>query len=356
MFLAANQFDDTRLAFQARHIYGSVLQAMNTVLADPEKRLQDETLCSILMLNILDDITGQKSFVDGTHLKGCAQLLKLRHDCGVWTPCTPDLAHSVVIQTQAQVVQSYDPNCEASEEWLGAQTWQRHAAMVYRWCVEIGRLSEVASSLLSSNSWLQSDLETALLGVIETARRLESSMQNWYICGGPRWSYQSTELPSPVGEQTTADYYADVQVAKVWNQYRAARIILHRIILDAAGRLQVLKTEPRCESGILAAISQESESIVTSMLTGICDSIPFHLQRIDSVGRQCSSQSQQVLGGCALIWPLDTVLRCRWSKVVHRHLAAQALTEVGQTVGVGQALVSLARSEEEANDMTVAAA
>lgn len=323
---------------------------MNSAISHAQQRLQDETLCSVLILNILDDVTGQKSFAAGTHLTGCAQLLKLREDQDFWTSCTQDLAHSIVIQTQAQVVRNYQPDHESSKGWLCNQTFERPAALIYEWCLEIGRLSKTASRSLQSNGDPESGLGTALLAVIQKARQLDSLGVNWYMRGGSRWSYQTIYLYSSSEHLTTVDYYSDVQVAKVWNQYRSARIILHEIVVAATQCLQ--KFDSSRENDYLVATERKSLSIITSMLSGICQSIPFHLQKIDSSGRQCSPQSQRVLGGCALIWPLETVLRCRWREAHHRDQVTGALNEIGYVVGVRQALVSLAQVPED--DMTVA--
>ena len=348
LYLAANQTKDDSLALQAGSIYDSVLQTTNAAIDHSQQRLQDETLCSVLILNILDSITGQSSFAAGTHLAGCAQLLKLREDQGFWTSCTPDLAYSIFIQTQAQVVKNYQPYYESSREWLCTQTVEKPAATIYNWCLDVGRFSKAASSLLSSFSHAQSNLEAAFLAVIQEAHELDSLVVDWHVSGGSRWDYRTTSLASSSGQQTTADYYSDVSIAKVWNQYRSARILLHEIIVKVTQQLQ--ESGSTRERDSLAAIRYDSLLIVESMLTGICNSIPFNLQKIDPMGRQCSSQSQRVLGGCALIWPLETVLRCRLSHADHWNRASQAFNEIGHIVGIRQALVSLAQVAE--NDTT----
>ena len=54
MFLYANRTGEDHLLIQARTLYSSALNAINITISDPVERLRDETLCAILILNIID--------------------------------------------------------------------------------------------------------------------------------------------------------------------------------------------------------------------------------------------------------------------------------------------------------------
>ena len=119
LFLFANLTGDDQLLVQARTCYGLALNATNYAISDPSKRLRDETFCAILILNIIDvsidhnmdidneltksqDITGDMSFVTGTHVEGCRELLMQREASDFMSTSASDLALSVIIQTVSQ--------------------------------------------------------------------------------------------------------------------------------------------------------------------------------------------------------------------------------------------------------------
>ena len=328
MFLASHQLNDKQLLQSARRVYSSALQKVNQTLAHPERRLEDETLCAILILNVIDDINGQNSFKSGTHLDGCAQLLKARGDRGLWTEKSSDLAHSVVIQTQAQLVQDYQPNQESLKRWLCTQTSETPAAVLYQYCQQVGKFCSTSSTLLFLDQNVSSDLKISLYAVIQRGLELDSQMATWLNLDDSRWKFGTTEGPVVV------DYYADIQVSKVWNQYRCARIALQEMILEAERRL---RSTADADDSYLTLIRRESLATITFLLAGICSSIPFHLARVDSSGRPSSPHKQQVLGSCALLWPLGTVLQCKWSSQDQQSQARETLHEMGQLVGVQQA-------------------
>ena len=53
-FLFENHFHTSQLLIKARECYGMALRSTNAAIQDPVEKLKDETLCTILLLNILD--------------------------------------------------------------------------------------------------------------------------------------------------------------------------------------------------------------------------------------------------------------------------------------------------------------
>lgn len=116
LFLFGNRNGDDQLLVRARTLYGMALHATNVAISDPIESLRDETFCAILILNIIDvridkessigdgliilqDITGDMSFVAGTHVEGCRELLVQRDTSNLVSTSASDLVLSVVIQT-----------------------------------------------------------------------------------------------------------------------------------------------------------------------------------------------------------------------------------------------------------------
>ena len=341
MFLAANQQHNFSILHKARLVYASALQAVNKTLNHPERCLDDETLSSILILNVLDDIAGHKSFSCGTHLDGCAQLIKLRDARGFHTDLSPDLAHSVVIQTQPQLMQGKNfgmclPDDDGIHTWMMTQTLQTPASKVSTFSLQVGKMKCIVNSLLSDEAQCPAP---SLTVIIESIVDLDAKMKNWHLCGDSRWTRKTTEWYLPSGKRSDADYYSDVQVSKVWNHWRDARMILHSALIDLVAHIQSSKIDYSIRD--LESTREGSMRTINDMIAGVCASIPFHLQKIDATGRPSTQRNQRILGGCALIWPLQMVIKCKWAAQTERQRAIEALQVIGNDIGVKQALVSL---------------
>lgn len=351
LFLASNQFNNLDMLQYARKKYGATLQVLNRNLAHEEKCLEDETFASILLLNVLDGFMGYSSSLSSWHLKGCAQLVKLREARGVRTKRSHDLAHSIVIQTQPWLLRGHtreaDPGSlggEVMNNWLWEVTGHTPAAKLASLSAKVGALRNATAAFLKKTDG-QPDVDAKdCLYVISDACKLGVELQKWQVQEEDRWICRTADIPPP-DEQTRPTYYADIQVAKVWNYWRVARIMLHELIVSIIEHVESL--HPSLQ-GSLYQLKDQSAQVVVEMLQGIAASVPFHVQKIDSRGHKISRSSQRVVGGSALIWPLQTMLECRWALPKQRRLALETLHDVGEVFGVKQAQVCLQQFESDA--------
>lgn len=134
--------------------------------------------------------------------------------------------------------------------------------------------------------------------------------------------------------EISLDYYDNIQIGKIWNQYRCARIVLSENILLILNQLVLLETKRGQEW-----LSETSRCIkvIKTMLSGIYDSIPFHLQEISPRGEMIKSMSMQVLGGEHLLWPLGVLLHNFWSGEHERTRAWRTLDTINTKLGLRQA-------------------
>lgn len=344
-FLAANQLQDAGMLQKARGAYGSALRAVNAAIADPQRSLEDETLASILLLNVLDDIAGNSSFLACSHVYGCAQLIRIRETKGYRTKCSRDLAHSVIIQIQPPLMQGLEVETDLFEQdcisdWLWERSQSSPTSEVATFSLRVRRISRTICRALSEDGDT-AEYSARLISLVEDAMCVELAMAEWYKRQDGRWARKSATLRGK--DSPFVDYYSDIQVAKVWNYWRVARILLHGVLLDAIDRIT---TSSYTFGRGLELLRRNSLIIMERMLSGIAASIPFHLQRIDEQGRPTTQVSQRALGGRALMWPLKMMLECRWSTATHRNEAVQALHFIGDVVGVKQAVTYLRQAIE----------
>ncbi|KAF5604218.1 transcription factor C6 [Fusarium pseudocircinatum] len=340
LFVAANQFHDAGMLQKARRTYGAALQAINGSIAHPDKCLEDETLACVLLLHVLDHLTGHSSFPNMSHLNACAQLVRMREAKGFRTGRTHDLAHSVVIQAQPWLMQGLPVDGdtledEAIHKWLWILTSQTPAARMAALSLEVGRLRNRATRLLAHGMHGISSLINSLDHLIGDIVRLEERLEDWQAHCEPRWVQTKTTLRTPNGEEMQASYYSDIQVSKVWNYWRVSRITLHNMMISLVDHGQSHKISIPGRN--LDALKANSAQIINSMVSEIVASVPFHLQQIDTRGRPSTQRSQRVLGGFALIWPLQMLLSCEWSLTCHKIVAMETLHVISNVFGVSQA-------------------
>ena len=229
-----------------------------------------------------------------------------------------------------------------SLQWLSEQHPGTLAAMVLAECINIQQLRLKSFDMLSRPPDSVPEYLSRFTRILDTAEKIDTRLTQLAFHFGGRWDVNQTTLPARTEKLApNGYYYHDIQVAKVWNQRRSARIALHEFLLakfeELKGRYQFREIDN------WEVLSRRSVEIIASMSSEICASIPFHLRRVDADGRKCSSDAQQVAGGCALIWPLETVANCRYIDENHRLMARTTLAEIGHAIGVRQAICKLSR-------------
>ena len=172
-------------------------------------------------------------------------------------------------------------------------------------------------------------------GVLDAVEEIDIRLAQLASHFGGRWDIHKTSQATQAGKPTAVDYYNDIQAAKIWNQQRSTRIALHEFQLDFCEELQVSRRAHNNDG--LEILPRRSVEVIMSTSSEICASIPFHLGRLDATGRECSSDAQQVAGACALIWPLETIAKCRYVGEDHRLVARSTLEEIGHAIGVREA-------------------
>lgn len=340
-FLAANQLKDPGILRLAQLKYGLALRLVSSAIAGV-RALDDDTLASILVLNIVDDITGQSNLSLNSHLNGCAELVKLRSATPSRTARSVDLVHSVMIQMQPSLIQGHELpaasiNDSCTGEWLWQEVKPPPSITVSTLSAKIGQLSKKTKQLLSRFAD-DGQVCSSLTALLEDGMVLEESMLQWSGQQKARWEIKATEVMG-----SSVHFYADIQVAKVWNHWRVARIILHSTLLAI---IEHLDQQPAGLEAGLRSAHDESLTIVQEMLSDISASIPYHIHEIDEKGRRSNQIQQRVLGGRALMWPLKMILDCKWSAPSQRGDAVETLHLISDGFGIKQAAVFLREALE----------
>ena len=229
--------------------------------------------------------------------------------------------------------QRYSPG---SLQWLSKQQPGTLAAIILADCINIQQLRLHSFDVLSRSEDSFPEVNSWWTGVLDAVERIDTHLAQLTSQFQGRWDIHTIPESTQTGKLTTLDYYHDIQVAKIWNQQRSARIILHEFLLAICEQVYP-QHRIRDNDNYLETLRKRSVEVIALMASQICASIPFNLRRLSADGRGCSSDAQQVAGACALIWPLETIAKCCFTSEHHRLTARVTLAEIGNTIGVRQA-------------------
>lgn len=153
-----------------------------------------------------------------------------------------------------------------------------------------------------------------LMHVVKEAIILDLDYERWSECTYETWPYHklrmcstqsnaSNSMPTSTPQTPSPHIYCDIWVAFVWNMYRGCRIHLHEVLLHS---IDLLQSHP-CGSSlpIDPELSRDqSNSIISGLISDICDSVPFCLSDLNSSSQAQLKAKQIPLAGYLLIWPL----------------------------------------------------
>ncbi|OQU98813.1 hypothetical protein CLAIMM_04541 [Cladophialophora immunda] len=330
LLLLGNQAGDHGAIGSARKFYGRCLNLLNVALDDDAQKLKDETFW-------------ERSVTSGSHLRACKSLLLQRASQQHSASTNSKVANSLVIQAQAYVLKHYPEWSELCEEQVCHRASAEPAAEILRCCLAVGKLRTSVENLSNVLVGSATNIQMVWLDALQGAEEIDRRFEEWERSLTGRWLPMTTSHSLSDVLDATMDFYNDIQVGKVWNQYRCARIALHELIIEIVEN--VVYICPSSRQNVVPKVKRSAQTI-TNMLSAICDSIPFHLQRVDSRGQLVTQTAQRVLGGEHLLWPLDVVLHSRWSNNSQRTQAHKALEEIGTSLGLKQASKTIQREQE----------
>lgn len=199
---------------------------------------------------------------------------------------------------------------------------------VAKYCVDVSQALSSALGNPPNVFQLASLLDRGELLDLEFCRWSEGLPQAWL----------SRKTQSSSGE--TLILYPDVTLAGVWNYYRGTRITLLQNILRVHRSLDTLICDPFAiqESGQLS-LQHGVEEIIMTMVSEICQSIPFALGDVDHFGcptlrAHGSEAGIKGIQGFALLWPPFGVLQCGYATNSEQDQARKALQHISSTFGI----------------------
>jgi hypothetical protein len=164
---------------------------------------------------------------------------------------------------------------------------------------------ELFDSMSQDGSWMVKMLE-----VMKEAILIDLKYQEWNESVPATWRYRevrragndSYENNSPDMRSSTISrhVYPDLHVAFVSNNYRAARIHLHEIVIRCA---TLIEAHPLADTFDTQETRAHSTSTISEMISEICASTDFCLGDINSTGDPAPTGYRMPLAGYLTMWP-----------------------------------------------------
>jgi len=181
--------------------------------------------------------------------------------------------------------------------------------------------------------------------IISDALALDVKMVSWALSLPYEWVYTTIDNPSdresrkfnsefgPFG--THHHLYKDLICCSSWNNWRAARLLLHEIILNNADLLEMQSQTPG-HNLELSRVAERTKAIMHEVIADICATVPYHFGALDD--GSISEGYNATSAGHALLWPLFLAADCPVSSQEVKQWVIMCLGKIGHGMGINQAL------------------
>lgn len=330
----SNSVHAPEIMVRARRDYVNALQLTNAALRSPTEAKKDSTLFAVMLLGIFETITGNndRSLAAWTeHINGAAALVKLRgrdqfkNAAGqrMFIQVTASLMLSCIQRTIPMPQHIVDLRKEAAK------------------FVDSENPAWRLSSVIIDFTILRSDVRDCKIvgpkAVIEAALQLDGRFISVFENLPENWKYDmayTDENPHLIWNGCY-HVYKESWMAHIYNSYRTCRILLHEIIRDQLLAASTAMT-PIIPIAQMIVQGEKSVAIMLELQADILASIPRFTPS------PISESAQGLLEGSRsyfILWPLYLVGNMDLTTDPIREWAIQRLRNIGETVGIRQALV-----------------
>ncbi|KID98611.1 negative acting factor, partial [Metarhizium majus ARSEF 297] len=315
--LSQQAADGRHLRAKALESYTSALAATSTALWDPTQTLQDETLASVLLLALFENITAASSSLVAwySHIEAAVRIVKARGSKQLRTKVGSDMF--VAVRT-------------------------------FMFCVRTVELNAYVSELLASISRTPKDMDR-VKDVIQQCHSLDQHFVRWTdaVPDEFRWETVDWQVYVPHDDYANADVfpgrvdvYADSWIAIVWTMARWSRIVLLSVLVRATAWLHLPKDYRSTQEYATAA------RLCTETITDVIASVPYQLGYVSnphksptktrqSGAKRGDSTVQRSMTAVLLAWALNGLQSQDHVTEAQRVWIKGRLNVIGTHLGIG---------------------
>ncbi|CAI7602415.1 unnamed protein product [Penicillium discolor] len=270
-----------RMMLQARKEYTTALSQTNHALRDHVLSKRDDTLAAVVLLGMFEVMTcSDSSFMYRwiKHMDGAKKIIEHRGSEQLTRP--EGLGLFTNLRAQINISQIYQEKYSSP-----TMTQLTEEAKQYRDPDDriIDDVNRVVIQLTNFCAALKDGSITQPSEIIRRTLNLDADLMSILLTMPPSWGYRTVKVPLVDGEPITRTVwgdsyhvYRDLSVSGIWNNARAARLIMHEMLLEA---VEALENSSPGSSGLhqQQIITTQSRQIAHQLVDDICASVPFHL-------------------------------------------------------------------------------
>lgn len=177
--------------------------------------------------------------------------------------------------------------------------------------------------------------------------RLDSGLFLAVLDAPKRWHYRTLKVPVEDGKPIIKgiwgeEYheYNSLGAAKMWNNYRSARIVIMELIID------IVKERDLLADAQYAFLANQCRQTLKQLVEDICASVPFYFGWCLSADEKANGGGRWMEGtgnnGLALMWPILVAGNSGIASEEQQEWIAVCLDKIGHSMGINQAF-SMAR-------------
>ncbi|KAL2816557.1 hypothetical protein BJX63DRAFT_139042 [Aspergillus granulosus] len=339
--IMANMRNNPRLLIDARADYARALEVTNTALRSKTHCLEETTLNAVMLLGMFEVISCEapKSLENWQkHIGGAAAFLELWNMRQIRSP--------IGMQLFTQLRTELMANCLRTQTRVPKTV--RKLSKIVQSCrpVNDARVEDLVDLIAELSDLLADVKDNGLPDPVEAigrARDIDNRLHLWSLSLPLQWQCALRNAPRQKGnvisELSYNDYYyvyGDLWACNIWSYYRNARIMLNLLIRDRL--LPFLAIQPYPE---WKPLMQEARTNIERLSADILLSVPF------AIATQYASFQRGVnwrraggcLGGYYISWPLYVAASVQSPRSPLREWALGQLQVLGNSMGIGQALL-----------------
>lgn len=336
----SNSVRAPELMIRARRDYVTALQLTNAALRSPSEVKKDSTLFAVMILSIFETVTGnnERSLAAWTeHINGAAALVKLRGEQQFNTQAGKRMFLQVTSNLMLSCIQRTLPMpAHIVELRKSAERFMDASNPAWR-------LSGIIIDLTIFRAAIRDGDIIGPRAIIEAALELDRRFISVFENLPTYWQYEvvyTDETPDLIWGGSY-HVYNEFWVAHIWNGMRTCRILIQEIIRD-----QLLSAVYELEEVVTVteslAMNESCEAIMIEMRDDILGSVPHHTQSSIVQSKTLMDGPNAFLEGSRsyfVLWPLYLAGAMDLTTEPIRNWAIQRLKNIGDTVGLKQAVV-----------------
>jgi len=191
-----------------------------------------------------------------------------------------------------------------------------------------------------------------MLQIIKEAILIDLEYQDWSDSLPAAWRHRHLRTSQswagigliPISNTVPPLLYEDIYVAFSSNNYRAARIHLHEVLLRC---ITIVDCHPMKRAFDFENTKSDSKTIIETMSAEICASVAFCLGDIDSAGQIAPlGTSRKPLGGYLMFWGIFMVYHSASEGTERRDWLRPKLEFISNAMGLRLARVMIERKRK----------